>query len=209
MKGFIYKDLCLLKNVWKTYAWIFAVFAVLTLTEVYDVSFLFSLAAVLLSTYPANTFAYDELAKWDRFASSAPGGRWKVVRGKYLFALLLAGIALATELILALVMTVMGKAVLTEVVLFGLAGGAASLLINAILLPCLFRFGAQKGRVISMAVAAALVAALTACGIVMGDVLGDNDQWLTVLLAGLIAAALIVLPISYKISLGIYQKKEF
>lgn len=209
MKGFIYKDLCLLGSVWKSYAFIFVMFLALTVTGVYDVSFLFMMVSVILCMYPSSSFSYDELAKWDRFAVSVPNGRVKVVRAKYGFALLLGAFSLVMGLLLSLPAAFLGRMELSEGLLTCVGGAAGALLINAIMLPLLFRFGAQKGRILLIAVVAALagvLGALLAIGGMTAFGSGLLDSFVLVVLPVL---TLLALFISYRISLGIYQKKEF
>ena len=209
MKGFIYKDLCLLGSVWKSYAFILVMFSALTVTGVYDVSFLFMMVSVILCMYPSSSFSYDELAKWDRFAVSVPNGRVKVVRAKYGFALLLGAFSLVMGLLLSLPAAFLGRMELSEGLLTCVGGAAGALLINAILLPLLFRFGAQKGRILLIAVVAALagvLGALLAIGGMTAFGSGLLDSFVLVVLPVL---TLLALFISYRISLGIYQKKEF
>ena len=133
MKGFIYKDLCLLGSVWKSYAFIFVMFLALTVTGVYDVSFLFMMVSVILCMYPSSSFSYDGLAKWDRFAVSVPNGRVKVVRAKYGFALLLGAFSLVMGLLLSLPAAFLGRMELSEGLLTCVGGAAGALLINAVL----------------------------------------------------------------------------
>ena len=102
MKGFLYKDLALFRNLGKSYLFILAVFFVLTLLHIYPPVFMFMMLSLLIGMFPSTSFSYDELAKWDRFAASVPGGRKKVVQGKYIFALLVALGILATGLLLIL-----------------------------------------------------------------------------------------------------------
>ena len=165
-----------------------------------------------------SAFAYDEQAKWDKFAAATPVGRQGVVQARYLFTLLLllGGGVLSTVVSMAVVN--LGKAeieawweplVVTAVVL--LVGVA----LNAIILPILFKFGAEKSRVISMAIFVAVfggIALLSA--ISKGRV---NLNALTDTLASLPPALLIAVPVvvvfaffwlSYRVSVGIDQKKE-
>lgn len=209
MKGLIYKDLCLLGSVWKSYIFIFAMFLVLTATGVYDVSFLFMMMSIILCMYPSTSFSYDELAKWDRFAVAVPNGRNKVVRAKYALSLLLGGTALAVGLLLCLLWTALGRMELGQGLLACVGGACGALLLNALLLPLLFRFGAQKGRILLIAVVAAL-AGVMAAGLAIG-LLGasGSDRLEPFVFAVLPVLTLLALFVSYRVSLGIYQKKEF
>ena len=90
-----------MKSMGRSYLLMFLVFGVLSMMGVYDgVSFISFMMVMMLIMMPINTFAYDEQAKWDRYAVATPAGRRGVVKAKYLFTLLLLAVALV--LILAL-----------------------------------------------------------------------------------------------------------
>lgn len=209
MKGFIYKDLCLLGSVWKSYAFILVMFSALTVTGVYDVSFLFMMVSVILCMYPSTSFSYDELAKWDRFAVSVPNGRVTVVRAKYGFALLLGAASLVFDLLLSLLAAFLGRMELGNGLLTCVGGVAGALLINALMLPLLFRFGAQKGRILLIAVVAALAGVLGALLAIGGMTAFGSGLLKSFVLVVLPVLTLLTLFVSYRVSLGIYQKKEF
>ncbi len=208
MKGFVYKDLRLLGNLWKTYAMILGIFLLLTVTGVYEPTFFLTMTAMLLCMYPATSFSYDELAKWDRFAITVPDGRKKVVQGKYMFALILLLGALAVNLLLSLALPLLGKGLPDTNLIIAVAGTAAAFLLNAVLLPLLFRFGSQKGRiflVVGIAFIAGILGALSVIGTSVSFGSGDLIPCLIVLLA----LALGLLFVSYRVSLNIYKKKDF
>ena len=209
MKGFIYKDLCLLGSVWKSYAFILVMFSALTVTGVYDVSFLFMMVSVILCMYPSTSFSYDELAKWDRFAVSVPNGRVTVVRAKYGFALLLGAASLVFDLLLSLLAAFLGRMELGNGLLTCVGGVAGALLINALMLPLLFRFGAQKGRILLIAVVAALAGVLGALLAIGGMTAFGSGLLKSFVLVVLPVLTLLTLFVSYRVSLGIYQKKDF
>lgn len=209
MKGFLYKDLCLVGSVWKIYAFILLTFSALTVTGVYDVSALLMMVSIILCMYPSTSFSYDELAKWDRFAVSVPNGRVKVVRAKYGLALLLGAFSLVFGLLLALLVAFLDRVEPGNGLLSCVGGVAGALLHNAILLPLLFRFGTQKGRLMLVGAGVALagvLGALLAIGGMTAFGSGRLEPFVFVLLPALTLPALFV---SYRISLGIYQKKEF
>jgi hypothetical protein len=90
------------------------------------------------------------------------------------------------------------------------------LLVNAAAYPFLFRYGSQKGR-IYLAVAVGVVCGLGAVGMVLLSL--DDSTLLTLLrslhlpLAAVAAAAVLLLAaalgLSYRISRGAYEKREF
>lgn len=209
VNGFLYKDLCLLRNGMKAYAILFAVFFVLTLLNIYDLSFMFVFCSVFTCTSGIGYMAADEQIKWDRFAVATPNGRTKVVRDKYRFVLLMAGGTLVLELAAALLFLLLGHEKILSTLMICVGGIGGSLFINALSLPLMFYFGSQKGRTIAVGVTALLAGGLASLAVIVALMLHGNDQRFLVIAVVLAALAAVALPISYKVSMRIYSKKEF
>jgi hypothetical protein len=167
---------------------------------------------------PMSTFSADELARWDSFAAALPGGRRAVVSSKYLLLLLVAAAALILSLILNLLSLLTGRedGSFGERMLTVLSFTWIGLLVNAAAYPFLFRYGAQKGR-IYLIIAIGFVCGLGAVGMVLLS-LDDSTLWtllgsLHLPLAAVAAAAVLLLAaalgLSYRVSQGVYEKKEF
>lgn len=159
MKGLLQKDFYLMRTLARSYAFILGVFFLLSLTGVYDGTFLCTFLVLMCVMIPANTFSYDEQAKWDKYAASLPAGRPGVVRAKYLFTLLVSLAALALAALLQALLFFLGRAgtaTLLEAELSAVAPAGFGILMTAILLPLLFRFGSQRGRLYLVLVVAVL-----------------------------------------------------
>ena len=212
MKGLIWKDLYVMKSMGRSYLLMFGVFGVLSLMGVYDgLSFVSFLVVMMLIMMPINTFAYDEQAKWDLFAVATPAGKKGVVAGKYLFTAMLLVLALVLCCALQAGMyffDVHGADTLTEMLATAVVTVSGGAVLNAILLPLLFKFGTQKSRVFLMITVGLSVAGVVILlGVVSGS--GIDLGWLSGALMGLtpiVAVGLMV--ISYFISQGVYGKKE-
>jgi len=100
MNGMVRKELYLFKVIGKSYLLVLGIFIILTLTGLYEASFASTMIVLFLTMAPVTTCSYDELAGWDKFAAATPAGRMGIVRGKYIFALIMA--ALSLVLILAI-----------------------------------------------------------------------------------------------------------
>ena len=110
MKGLLQKDFYLMRTLARSYAFILGVFFLISLTGVYDGTFLCTFLVLMCVMIPANTFSYDEQAKWDKYAVSLPAGRPGVVRAKYLFTLLVSLAALALAALLQALLFFLGRA---------------------------------------------------------------------------------------------------
>ena len=89
MTGLIWKDFMVSKRTVKAYLGIMIFYAALTVMGMFSVTFVTAFVSVMLIMLPISAFAYDEQAKWDRYAMSLPMGRSRVVGARYLFTLLI------------------------------------------------------------------------------------------------------------------------
>jgi MFS family permease len=216
MKGLVLKDLYAVIRSWKTLLLMALLYGALSLFA--GAGYSAYLLALFLMILPMSTFSADELARWDGFAAALPGGRRAVVRSKYLLLLLVAAAALVLSLILNLLSLLTGRedGSFGERMLTVLSFTWIGLLVNAAAYPFLFRYGAQKGR-IYLIIAIGFVCGLGAVGMVLLS-LDDSTLWtllgsLHLPLAAVAAAAVLLLAaalgLSYRVSQGVYEKKEF
>ena len=214
MNGLLLKDIYLLKTYGKTYFLLLAFYAVVGFIN--GATFFSILISVTLLILPLNTFAFDEQARWDKFAAALPGGRRAVVRAKYRFLFLVLAGLFVLSLALNLLMVAAGRAAdtgLGALLLTVVSTLLVGALINLILFPLLFKFGTQKSRLILALIMGATFALI---GIGIG-VLRTDAQWpprlstptpvLIVAAAAVLTAAVAL--ISYRISCRVYDKKEF
>lgn len=148
MKGLIIKDLINLKALGKTFLVLVAFYLVLAMTTG-NYSMLGSITAVLCGMLPITALSYDEKARWDKYALTMPVSRRDMVISKYLLGLMISGAAFIIFLALNL-FTSSGsirESLLTSAMLF-----AVGITFMALVLPILFKYGAEKGRLMMMLV---------------------------------------------------------
>lgn len=210
MTGLIKKDFYLSVSMFKSYVLVAAVFALLTLAGIYEISFFVTYMSVMCIMIPVNLFAYDEQARWDKYAAALPSGRAGVVKARYLFTILVCLgsllFALLLQLIVALVSGAQGQE-RVDFLLSGLFPAAYGCFMNAILLPLLFKFGSQKGRIY-------LILALgVGVGVIFGGLTGLKEMGislseLTLPLFVLPVVGLLALIPSYLLSRRIFFHKD-
>lgn len=212
MMGFVYKDFLLMRKQLLYVLFLMAVYAILVATGTFGPYLLSALVVILGLLYPMNAFAYDDLARWDKFAASTPAGRKGMVAGRYLFALLLllASTAVASVLLLLFRLLRLADQPLAELLLSVLACAGVGLVMNAVILPLLYKFGVEKARMISMIVFAVVFGGCVALGFLMEKSappqLSGRSVGLVVVLVILLAAVGFYL--SYRISQRICAHKE-
>ena len=146
MTGLIWKDFMVSKRTVKAYLGIMIFYAAMTVMGMFSVTFVTAFVSVMLIMLPISAFAYDEQAKWDRYAMSLPIGRSRVVGARYLFTLLIVLVSLAFALLAGVAVAVTGKGDLMEVLVSALTTLAAGLLIADVLLPLCYKVGPERAR---------------------------------------------------------------
>lgn len=189
MTGLVKKDLYLSLSMFKSYVVVAAVFAALTAFGIYDISFFVTYVSVMCIMIPVNLFAYDEQARWDKYAAALPSGRAGVVKARYLLTILVCAGSLVFSLLLQLIVALVSGAQGQErvdLLLSGLLPAAYGCFMNAILLPLLFRFGSQKARLYLILVLGVGV------GVIFGGLTGLKEMGLSL---SEVSLPLFVLPV--------------
>lgn len=208
MIGFLYKDFLVLKKQIRFYALFLVVYGVMSISGM-GIGFLTGLVSVVGLVLPMSSIAYDEQARWDKFAASTPAGRSGIVNGKYLFSLIVTGgtAVLVTLLSLTLHLAGLMKEGTEEILLTILACVGVSLAMSAVTLPLLLKFGAEKSRAVSMGFFVAIFGGILLCGYLSRAF--TIPQWLiSALPAALGVLAVGGFGVSYCVSRAIFEKKE-
>lgn len=148
MTGLMLKDLLILRKNLRTYLLFIALYMGLAVTGVWSSEFVGGFMMVLTAMLPMNVFSYDKQAKWDTYGLALPVGRTKTVAARYLCVLLLCLVTVLLMTVFGTVMTALGRIeepssyLLTCVVC-----GLFAVLMNAVLLPILYKFGPEQARI--------------------------------------------------------------
>ncbi|MEG2098213.1 MAG: ABC-2 transporter permease [Pseudoflavonifractor sp.] len=211
--SFCYKDFLVMRKQLVFYGAFVVIYTGMVLFGMFSVDILPGLAIMVGMMAPLSSIAYDDQARWDKFAACTPGGKGGIVKGKYLFAALLSLGASLLVLALQLVLVLLGlvEADLLSLPLVSLICFGVSLLLNAVLLPLILKFGAEKSRIISICIFVVIFAGIFLVGR-WAEVQGGAPALPPWLLSALpLAGALLVLGgyvLSYCIARVIYEKKE-
>ena len=113
---------------------------------------------MLITIFSLNTISYDEHENGMSFLMTLPITRKTYVQEKYAFAVALATVASALSVILVYVISMIRHidVVLKEVLIIGGVLSGVSILIFAITLPLMVKFGSDKGRIALFAVFAVI-----------------------------------------------------
>ena len=201
MKGLLIKDWKTLLKQMKVMLVIVVVFACIPGT--YMAAFALFYAAML----PITALAYDERAKWDELAAMMPYTAKAIVGSKYVLGLTLVLPVLALSMLSRLI--VHSAPIVSEDTMSLLITACLSLVLMAIDLPFMFRFGVEKGRLIYILLTCVFVVA----GVNYADKLtntinGIGTAMVTTVPLLLLAAAVIALFISYLVAVRVYRARR-
>ena len=162
------------------------------------------LPVMLIALLPQTLFSYDEREKWTEYAQALPVSRAQYVTEKYLFGACCYAAYLALLAILYLAAGTEDYGTLFAMQF------SIGLLAPSVLLPFLFRFGAEKGRMGYLIVMAAFFGA----GMVLMQGTALEQGGVTVLVRGvfpiwvLCPVMVVLYVLSCLLSIRLYQKRE-
>lgn len=145
MRSLLLKDLLNLRQLLRIWLLIAAVWIAAALLK-RDPSYVGGLLVMLVVMVPFNALAYDEASKWESYGLTMPVTRQDMVLSKYALTLLCA---LASWTVTLLCGLLLGESFIAALDM-SLAFVGAGLCVAFVFLPIVFRFGAQKARVIML-----------------------------------------------------------
>lgn len=218
IKGLIIKDILQLKSYKKTLIVFIIIF---TLTSISQESKVGNILAIMLTLgfgmFSMASFNYDELSKSDRYILTLPLTKKEVVLSKYILVICSTVIGSIIGMTLSYIFTfIINKQVpnIVELISVGLGGILGIGLVEGLQIPCVYKWGAEKGR-IQMVIVTALVALLAGGILFVGEkaniqlptnsILNIFNTFLPLIFIGLTA---IIYYVSYKVAYKIYARKE-
>lgn len=171
MKGLLLKDWYQVKtNMRMMYLTVLAVLAIWMFSTSNAYVFPVSYAAIFLGILPVNLLTYDQSVGWVEYGRTLPVSKKTLVAEKYLIGLFCAAAAVVIGGLFITVISLRTGTTPDKDALSLLAGSVcAILLVNGISLPLLYRFGAEKARMIYVLTFAGLGALLGGGGAVMDE----------------------------------------
>lgn len=174
MTGLILKDLLILRKTLRSYLFMLIVYVGIAFTGVWSADIVGVLLVVMVVMLPMNVFAYDKQAKWDTYGLALPVGRTKTVAARYLCVLLLCLLSVGLTAILGVMLYAAGR--MEEPVEFLVSCsvmGLMSVLVNAIMLPFLYKFGPERARMMFFGIMGGIVLLVVAALFPLGGL-----EWL-------------------------------
>jgi len=199
MKGLLLKDWYLTTKYMRSLILISLVFAVMSVVSPEN-SFFRVYPAVMFAMIPVSLYSYDDREKWTVYAQAFPVSRAQYVTEKYLFGAICTA-ALVT--LLTVLHLVTGTDGIDGAVTLSLFLGLVS---ASLMLPILFRFGAEKGRIAYLVFIGVICgggAALSISASSAGDFTAVPSPNLR-----LCAGAIVLYIASWRLSIALYNRRE-
>ena len=191
MKGLLYKDCSILWKQGKMYLLLILIFTLVP--QFTRMGFAMAYAAIL----PYSIIAYDEQSKWHRLAIMLPYTDGQLVLCKYVFSWL--GMLLVT--VLSMISRTAEYFISGQTLLIGeyqevIIYMAASSLFSAVVLPLVFRFGVERGRLMFIPVIVLGVIGVVVAGEGLAPNLREVTVWASIVIAIAIAVAANVISVT-------------
>lgn len=217
IKGLITKDLLQLKSYRKSLVIFILIFVVTGIEQGIEemggyISIMLTLAFGMFSIA---TFSYDEQAKADRYIMTLPLTREEIVLSKYVLIMLstIVGAILGIIVSSAIVyLNLKSLPDIQELISMAIGGIFGIGIVEAIQVPCIYKLGAERGRV-QIFIVIAIIAFILGGIFFLGEKMSINlpvdlnliNQFMPMIL---VVVTLLMYYISYRISCNIYSKKE-
>lgn len=205
MKGLLLKDIY---QMWKYYKIYYILAVVMEIASIWAHNmFLVVYPLMLMCMLPSNMQTIDESGKWELYCGTLPCTRKQVVTGKYLIGLIIAfPVLVLVAICQSLQMDLAGRfswGDLKDVVMICLE---MILLMPAISLPLMFKFGATKSKVVQFVVLGGFIGVVVAWSLLM-----DHDFSSLPVLKGSVLPVLVILVVyllSWRLSIRFYEKRD-
>ena len=219
IKGLIVKDLLNLSHYKFSLLIVILVFIGLGVSSKSSLTFMPIMLMTAIGMIGLSTFSYDEMSKADKYLLTFPTDKKEMVKAKYI---LIIGMIVLGAIISIIATYGINYIVYSEIpdiepILTMVLGGVFGIsLVEAIQIPSVYKWGAEKGR-IQMFVLIILIGALIGGLVFLITSAGLSIQFDTNQILGfiknfgtyiLIAVILLMYFLSYKLSCKIYMKKE-
>lgn len=201
MKGILIKDGIVLKSQAKSFIFVYVVWGFMAVMYK-NFYFLSGFICILSLMVPLNTIAYDEKAGWDKYALTMPVSRKNMVIGKYAVGIISGAMAMLLSIAAAL----FAREKISEVIISCAAVFVISVMMVSVVLPIIFKFGVEKGRLVFMGVS--VLFALIVVLISMGNVPVLSEGFLKAAAYSMPFVAIAMLAASVALSVYIYKAKE-
>lgn len=204
MKGLILKDYYLLRE---KCALLFIEVVLWLIVSMFSNHIFFSVfPCVQIGVLTVTLNSYDEREKWNIYSGTLPYTRAQLVSVKYIMGIILGAlVTFLAVLFQAARMVFITSFSKGDIVSLTLSLGAVSIVPSALMLPFVYKFGVEKGRLAYKMMIGVIIGVGILCAY-LNLSLNISDKTGNVFLAA--AAAVVIYVLSWLLSIVIYKKRE-
>ena len=216
MKGLLIKDILNMKNYMKQLVLVLIFFIAYGIF-LKNGTFVGTMITLMLSMQVITTMSYDEYAKWDKYALTMNINRKDIIISKYIFFTISIIIGIEVGITTSIAINQIAKldTGMNEIIVTSIVVPCVFAILFSIIIPVVFKTGVEKGRIVMMLILfipAILVGAIVKIS-EKANITMPSPSNLEILMKfgvlGLVLLTILAVFISYKVSLSIYNKKEF
>lgn len=206
MKGLLLKDFYLSWRYCRAFLVIVAVFLAVSFTGDDNIFFLIY-PIMIASVIPMTLVSYDEHDKWTAYSGTLPYTRAQLVSTKYLVGMCFGSVAFLISMAATTVRMLTGEGfVLEQFALVGTALLVLGCIGPAVILPYVFKYGAEKGRMAFYITIGLFTAAATVLAGMGFQIQGmSSGLWPLAAVAGV---SVLLYALSWWLSIRFYQKRD-
>lgn len=214
MKSLVLKDLFNIGHNAKSMLFILVVLAVALIPSSGVEGYIF-VCAILCSMMIVTTFSFDDSSKWTRYAMIMPVSKKELVAGKFTVLAIFCAIGSLFGLIVGSIGGLITNKITLDIAGIGgllfltLVAWGISLIFGSMSIPLVFKFGAEKGRVllfVSFLIPAGICLGIYQLLAMLGVALTDQIVFILLCCSPLLALAWCY--VMYQISYRIFAKQE-
>lgn len=215
MRGLLVKDYLLLKNQ-KMYFLSLTIIFTLIAIFTHSPTLIITTLPLFISMFSVSTISYDEFDNGNPFLFTLPFTKKQYVLGKYIFGI---GIGIIGVFVAAIILSIMSLFTTVDTGILIVALSSINLLIvfMAFLLPVQLKYGSEKGRLVNLVVIGVIwivgVIILSISTMLKVDVKGilitiaNLNPYVAMLV--ILIISLMIVYISYRVSIKLFSSKQF
>ncbi|MEG0764205.1 MAG: ABC-2 transporter permease [Oscillospiraceae bacterium] len=211
MISLVKKDFLCMMPIMKKQICVSGIIFILVSMSMKNISFLSAMLIMSIVICLNSSFSYDEYAHFDAYALTLPIERKDIVKAKYMFFLGSILISALLAAVCSFIMNIFLKNEISELVA-GLLGSILAFVPMALFtLPFMLKFGAEKGRnYIMIGYLVPFFAVMFGAPLLAKiGIKTPTEIEIIAIFAAIILAEIIIAVLSYKISVKIYNKRQF
>lgn len=209
MKGLLLKDYYMIKKYCRIYIFLLIIFIAISIFADANPFFIYY-PPLIAGLIPVTLISYDEKEKWDVYCNTLPYNKKQIVSAKYLIGFIFVlSVTILSAISQSIKMINLGTFIIQDIILLSATILTVGLIGPSLLLPFIFKLGAEKGRIAYYIIIIIIGFLFTFITILYGNgfELGNNLESNTYLII-VIITSIILYFISWHISIKFYKDRE-